>query len=188
MSVSNSWEKSCLGNSFKGSGKWLACIWSPFPSRATSFHLNIAGQFLTNKCIPTSSTFDNLPSCLDSNNVILYFGQFSIDQKKIEMLCFLFSEHFHFILQFKSSVSFLPLHNLFLLRSSLSLNSPFTPFPSSFFNRKLNEGISKCSLKRQGVDYPGIRELIQRVEHSGIQNPCCILQQAVLFKSNCYLK
>lgn len=82
--------KKNLGNSFKGSGKWLACIWSPFRSRATSFHLNIAGQFLTNKCTPTSGTFDNLPSFLDSNNAILCFGWFSIDQKKIEMFCLIF--------------------------------------------------------------------------------------------------
>lgn len=119
-------KKSCLGNSFKGSGKWLACIWNPFPSRATSFHLNIAGQFHPNKCTPTSSSFDNLPSCLDSNNVILHFGRFSIDQKKIEMLCLLFSEHFHFTVQFKSSLSF------------LSLQQPFFVKELSFFERSLH--------------------------------------------------
>lgn len=119
-------KKSCLGDSFKGSGKWLACIWSPFPSGATSFHLNIAGQFHTNKCTPTRGSFDNLPSCLDSNNVILRFGRFSIDQKKIEMLCLLFSEHFHFIEQFKSSFSF------------LSLQQPFFVKELSFFESSLH--------------------------------------------------
>lgn len=140
--------------------KWLACISSPLPSGAASFHLNIPGQFLTNKCTPTSSTFDNLPSCLESNNVVLCFGQFFIDQRKIEMLCLLFSEHFHFILQLKSSLSFLPLQHFFVKELVLWAHPSLHLLPT-FFNRKLNEDILKCSLKRQEIGYHWMRELIQ---------------------------
>jgi hypothetical protein len=71
---------------------------SHFPRVPARFYQKPAGQFLTNKCTRTSGTFYNLPSCPDSNNIILCFGRFSIEQKKIEMLCFLFPEHLHFIL------------------------------------------------------------------------------------------
>lgn len=81
-------KKMYPGNSLKSLDKQLACVWTHFPRALARFYQNPAGQFLANKCTPTSSTFDNLPSCPDSNNIILCFGRFSIEQKKIEMLCF----------------------------------------------------------------------------------------------------
>lgn len=110
-------------NSVKSLDQQLACVRTPLPRAPVRFYQSLEGQFLANKCIPTSSTFDNLPSFPDSNNLILCFGQFSIEQKKIEMLFFLFREHLHFILLLKSS--FLPPTTFFL--NKLSLNSLFIP-------------------------------------------------------------